>query len=61
VPVTFSPGTYTLEVDAQTRGLCDGSEHGRMEQPTLNQRPLGLFRSVELHGRFLGLGRRRTS
>jgi len=35
VPVTFSPGTYTLEVDAQTRGLCDGSEHGRIEQPTL--------------------------
>jgi len=35
VPVTFSPGTYTLEVDAQTRGLCDGSEHGLIEQPTL--------------------------
>ena len=41
VPVTLSPGTYTLEVNAQTTGLCDGSEHGFISQPTLTHLSVG--------------------
>ncbi len=35
VGVTLSPGTYTLVSSVLTTGLCDGSQHGVVFNPTL--------------------------